>query len=167
MAREWRVGQGWDIHRLVPGRKLVLGGIEISHNKGLSGHSDADVLAHAIIDALLGATADGDIGTHYPDNDPAWKDASSIAMLRSVAERLRSRGWSVVNIDTTVIAESPRLGPYRDQIRESISAAIGINLRAVSLKAKTAEKLGAEGRGEAISAQAVAMVARDEERGTP
>jgi 2-C-methyl-D-erythritol 2,4-cyclodiphosphate synthase len=160
MTPEWRIGQGWDLHRLVPGRRLVLGGVEIPFERGLDGHSDADVLTHAIIDALLGALADGDIGTHFPDRDPAWKDASSLDLLRRVAQRVRDAGWKVGNLDTTVVAQVPRIGPHREQMRERIAQALGADPAVVSLKGKTAEGLGAEGRGEAISAQAVVLIWR-------
>ena len=154
----WRIGQGWDIHRLVPGRRLILGGVEIDHDRGLAGHSDADVLTHALIDALLGAAADGDIGTHFPDTDPAWKDASGLRMLAEVVRRLNSAGWDIHNVDVTVVAEKPRLGPHRERIRAQLAAAMRIDRDAVSFKAKTAEGLGPEGAGEAISAQAVALL---------
>ncbi len=157
-ASELRIGQGWDIHRLVPGRPLILGGVEIDHDHGLAGHSDADVLTHALIDALLGAAADGDIGTHFPDTDPAWKDASSLRMLVEVARRVRGAGWEIGNVDLTLVAERPRIGPYRDPIRTQLAAALGIDIGAVSLKAKTAEGLGPEGAQAAISAQAVALL---------
>ncbi len=158
MATGWRIGQGWDIHRLVAGRRLILGGVEIAHDRGLDGHSDADVLTHALIDALLGAAADGDIGTHFPDSDPAWKDASSLRMLAEVVRRVRVAGWEIGNVDLTLVAESPRIGPYREPIRRRLADGLRIGLEAVSLKAKTAEGLGPEGAGEAISAQAVVLL---------
>lgn len=157
-AIAWRVGQGWDIHRLAPGRRLVLGGVEIEHDLGLSGHSDADVVIHALIDAILGAVAGGDIGAYFPDTDPAWKDASSLLMLADVVRRVRAAGWEIGNVDLTVVAERPRLGPHRERIRTQLAAALGVGVDAVSFKAKTAEGLGPEGAGEAISAQAVALV---------
>ena len=160
MATDCRVGQGWDIHRLMPGRRLVLGGVLLEHDRGLAGHSDADVLTHALIDALLGATADGDIGVHFPDSAAAWKDASSLAMLQQVAVRLRGAGWKIGNVDLTVVAEAPKLGPHRERIQSSLARALGIDPERVSLKAKTAEGLGPEGTGEAISAQAVVLVRR-------
>ncbi len=155
---QWRVGQGWDIHRLEPNRKLVLGGVEIPFERGLRGHSDADVLTHALIDALLGALADGDIGTHFPDHDPAWKDASSLQLLATVVERVRERGWDIVNVDATVVAEAPKIGPHRESMRAHLAETLGIPHERVSVKAKTAERLGPEGRGEAISAQAVVLL---------
>lgn len=157
-ASGWRIGQGWDIHRLVPGRPLILGGVAIAHDRGLAGHSDADVLTHALIDALLGAAADGDIGTHFPDTDPTWQDASSLRMLVEVVRRVRAAGWEIGNVDLTVVAERPRLGPYRDPIRTQLAAALGIDIDAVSLKAKTAEGLGPEGAEAAISAQAAVLL---------
>jgi 2-C-methyl-D-erythritol 2,4-cyclodiphosphate synthase len=160
MSTEYRIGQGWDLHRLVVGRPLVLGGITIDHDKGLSGHSDADVLVHAVIDALLGALADRDIGSHFPDGDPAWRDARSIDMLRTVAERIRLDGWQAVNVDSTIIAEAPRLAVHRDAMRKKIASALEIAPAAVSVKAKTAEGVGAEGAGEAVSAQVVVLLGR-------
>jgi 2-C-methyl-D-erythritol 2,4-cyclodiphosphate synthase len=154
----WRVGQGWDIHRLEPGRRLILGGVEIEHDRGLVGHSDADVLTHAVIDALLGASAGGDIGTLFPDSDPVWTNAASLGMLAAVVGRLRSAGWRIGNVDATVIAQEPRIAPYRDRIRERLAGVLGVGADRVSLKAKTAEGLGAEGAGQAISAQAVVVL---------
>ncbi|MDO9540844.1 MAG: 2-C-methyl-D-erythritol 2,4-cyclodiphosphate synthase [Kiritimatiellia bacterium] len=153
-----RTGIGFDIHRLAPGRKLILGGVRIESDCGLAGHSDADVLCHAVIDALLGAVADGDIGTHFPDNDPCWKDADSLKMLASVAGRLRLKGTAVINIDATVLAEKPRLTPYREAMRGKLAQALGIEESKVSIKATTSETLGALGRGEGIAAMAVAAV---------
>jgi 2-C-methyl-D-erythritol 2,4-cyclodiphosphate synthase len=160
MNAECRVGQGWDLHRLVAGRPLVLGGVTIPYEKGLAGHSDADALAHAIADALFGALADGDIGAHFPDRDPAWKDASSLDLLRRAVQRVREAGWAIGNVDATVVAEAPRLGPHRDAMRAALAEALGVEVARVSVKAKTAEGLGPEGRGEAISAQAVVLLAR-------
>jgi 2-C-methyl-D-erythritol 2,4-cyclodiphosphate synthase len=160
MSAECRVGQGWDLHRLVAGRPLVLGGVTIPFEKGLQGHSDADVLTHAIIDALLGAVADGDIGTHFPDTDPVWRGISSLDLLRHALGRVRGAGWRVVNVDATVVAEHPKIAPHRDAMRAAIAQALGIDPAAVSVKAKTAEGLGAEGRSEAVSAQAVVLLAR-------
>ncbi len=159
MVDQWRVGQGWDIHALTPGRKLILGGVEIPFERGLAGHSDADVLTHALVDALLGAVADGDIGTHFPDSDPRWQDANSIQFLQSVHEQLVNAGWRIVNIDATIVAEAPQIGPYREQIRERLAGSLGIHTSQVSIKAKTAEGLGPEGAGQAISAQAVILLA--------
>jgi 2-C-methyl-D-erythritol 2,4-cyclodiphosphate synthase len=146
-----RVGIGYDSHRLVEGRPLILGGVEIPYERGLSGHSDADVLTHAVTDAVLGAAGAGDIGTHYPDTDAQWKDADSIGLLRSALARLDGR---VVNIDATVICEEPRIGPHRAAIEEALSDAVGAP---VSVKASTNEGLGAIGRGEGIAAIAVAL----------
>jgi 2-C-methyl-D-erythritol 2,4-cyclodiphosphate synthase len=160
MNDEIRVGQGWDLHRLVPGRPLVLGGVTIPYERGLAGHSDADALAHALIDALLGALAVGDIGTHFPDHDPAWKNAASLDLVRRVALHAREAGWTIGNVDATVIAEAPRLGPHREAMRAALASALGVPTDRVSIKAKTAEGLGPEGRGEAISAQAVVLLER-------
>ncbi|MBM3318170.1 MAG: 2-C-methyl-D-erythritol 2,4-cyclodiphosphate synthase [Candidatus Eisenbacteria bacterium] len=160
MADDLRIGQGWDIHRLVPGRRLVLGGVEIPFARGLLGHSDADVLLHAIVDALLGAIADADIGTHFSDTDPEWRDVASSRLLAGAAERARGAGWTIANIDATVVLEDPRIGPHRERMRAAIAAAAGVAVESVSVKAKTAEGLGVEGRGEAISAQAVVLVRR-------
>jgi 2-C-methyl-D-erythritol 2,4-cyclodiphosphate synthase len=146
-----RVGIGYDSHRLVEGRPLILGGVEIPYERGLSGHSDADVLTHAVTDAVLGAAGAGDIGTHYPDTDAEWKDADSIGLLRSALARLDGR---VVNVDATVICEEPRIGPHRAAIEEALSDAVGAP---VSVKASTNEGLGAIGRGEGIAAIAVAL----------
>ena len=154
-----RTGIGFDTHRLVEGRKLILGGIEIPHPVGLLGHSDADVLTHALMDALLGAIADGDIGQHFPDTDPRWEGADSIELLRAVVERLRSKGWQVVNVDITVLAERPKLKPYIPAMRKRLAEPLGIEVESVSVKATTVEGLGAIGRREGISAMAVAMVA--------
>lgn len=159
LSRLPRTGIGFDTHRLVEGRKLILGGIEIPHPVGLLGHSDADVLTHALMDALLGAIADGDIGQHFPDTDPRWEGADSIELLRAVVERLRSKGWQVVNVDITVLAERPKLKPYIPAMRERLAEPLGIEVESVSVKATTVEGLGAIGRREGISAMAVAMVA--------
>jgi len=153
-----RIGQGYDIHPLVAGRRLVLGGVEIPSDVGLEGHSDADVLVHAIMDALLGALALGDIGQHFPNTDERYRGVDSIRLLERVAELIRQHGARVVNVDSTVVAERPRVAPYVPAIRERISAALGIPASAISIKATTAEKLGALGRGEGISASAIALV---------
>jgi len=153
-----RVGIGFDTHRFKTGRRLVLGGVAIKGETGLDGHSDADVLCHAVIDALLGAVADGDIGRHFPDTDPAWKGACSIELLRTVARRLQAAGNAVNNVDTTLIAERPRVAPYADRMRKNIAEAIGIGVDRVSVKATTMEGMGALGRGEGIAAMAVASV---------
>lgn len=156
-----RIGQGFDIHALVAGRRLVVGGVAIGHDKGLAGHSDADVLLHAICDALLGAAALGDIGSHFPDSDPRYGGADSRMLLRAVAALLADRGWHVVNLDATIIAEAPRMAPHIAAMRENIAADVGVSLDCVSIKAKTAEKLGAVGRGEGIAADAVVLIDRE------
>ena len=153
-----RTGIGFDTHCLVACRPLILGGVEISHERGLLGHSDADVLTHAIMDALLGAIADGDIGRHFPPGEARWKDANSIALLRLVVERLHTQGWRVVNVDSTVLAEAPRLASHIPHMRTCLAGALGVEPSAVSVKATTNEGLGAIGRGEGISAMAVATV---------
>lgn len=155
-----RIGQGYDLHRLESGRPLVLGGVTVPFDKGLAGHSDADVVIHAIIDALLGAAAIGNIGLLFPDTDPAYRNANSLKLLESVAKRLRGDGFVIGNIDATIVAEAPRLNPYLPQMRERIAATLGVALSAVSIKVKTNERVGPEGRGEAISAQAVALIER-------
>ncbi len=153
-----RMGIGFDTHRLVEGRKLILGGVDIPHETGLLGHSDADVLTHAIMDALLGAIADGDIGQHFPDTDPKWAGADSIALLRAVVARLADQGWRVGNVDATVLAERPKLMPHLPAMRERLAAAMNVDVGAVSVKATTVEGLGAIGRREGISALATATV---------
>lgn len=150
-----RVGIGYDIHRLVCGRKLILGGVEIPFAKGLEGHSDADALLHALSDAMLGALALGDIGTHFPDDDPKYKDASSAALLGEVDKLVRREGYSVGNADTVVIAEKPKLGPFFADMRKKISGILKIDSARVSVKATTNERLGPIGRGEAIGASAI------------
>lgn len=153
-----RVGFGWDIHRLVEGRRLVLGGITIPFPKGLLGHSDGDALAHAIVDALLGAAALGDIGSHFPPTDPRYKDADSIALLAQVVRVLAQRGWRIRNVDSTVVAEQPTLRPFLDAMRQKLANCLGVPPDCVNIKAKTAEGLGPVGQQEAIAAYAVAMV---------
>lgn len=153
-----RVGLGNDIHCLVKGRKLILGGVEIPFEKGLLGHSDADSLTHAICDALLGAAALGDIGRHFPDNDPQWKDVDSLLVLRHVCELLRARGWSIVNVDATILAERPKMMPHIPAMNVRLAAAMGIDVVCINVKAKTNEGLDAVGRGEAIAAQAIALI---------
>lgn len=153
-----RIGFGYDIHILVSGRKLILGGVEIPFEKGLLGHSDADVLCHAISDALLGAAALGDIGILFPDTDPKFKDADSLKMLQQVAERVRAEGYEISNIDTTVVAEAPRLKPFRDAMIQNLSDALNLSPNQVSVKATTNEKMDATGRGEAIAAYAIALL---------
>ncbi len=153
-----RTGIGFDTHRLVEGRKLILGGVDIPHETGLLGHSDADVLTHAVMDALLGAVADGDIGRHFPDTDPKWAGADSVALLRAVVARLAAGGWRVGNVDATVLAERPKLLPHIPAMRGRLAEAMGVPVGAVSVKATTVEGLGAIGRREGISAMAVATV---------
>lgn len=153
-----RIGQGYDIHVLAEGRKLIVGGVTIPHERGLLGHSDADVLLHAICDALIGAAALGDIGQHFPDTDPRFAGIDSRKLLREVAQLLRARGYRVVNIDSTVIAQAPKLAPYIVAMRTNIAADLEVSLGDVSVKAKTAEMLGALGRGEGIAAQAVVLI---------
>jgi len=158
MSRKLRVGIGYDVHALTTGKKLVLGGVEIPHEKGLSGWSDADVLTHAIIDALLGAAAMADIGVHFPPGDPEYKQISSLVLLKKVKEKLAREGWQVNNIDATVIAEKPRLREFIDLMRQKLSQTLGIDISQVSVKASTSEHLGFIGRGEGIAAYAVALV---------
>jgi 2-C-methyl-D-erythritol 2,4-cyclodiphosphate synthase len=153
-----RVGIGYDIHKLVEGRKLILGGVEIPHSKGLLGHSDSDALTHAVCDALLGAAALGDLGAHFPDNDPRFSGASSISMLARVAGLLREKGYVIDNIDTVIMAEQPKLAPYISAMRERLSRILEIETDRVSIKAKTGEGLDAVGRGEAIAAHAVVLI---------
>lgn len=154
-----RIGLGIDYHRLVEGRKLVIGGVEIPYEKGLEGHSDADVLTHAICDALLGAAALGDIGRHFPDDDPTHLDRPSLEFLREVRDKVLHAGWVIRNVDATLLAQRPRLAPYFEHMRHNIAQALGLGTEAVSVKATTTEGLNAEGRGEGISAQAVALLA--------
>ena len=159
-----RIGTGFDSHRLEEGRKLILGGVEITHSRGLLGHSDADVIVHAIIDALFGSIADGDIGQHFPDTDPKWKGADSIELLKTAAGRLKSLGWKIVNTDATVIAQEPKLGPHIQKMRERIAEAMGVEKQQVSIKAKTNEGMGALGRREGIAVHAVALVEMEDEK---
>ena len=154
----FRIGQGFDVHALVAGRKLVIGGVEIAHDRGLLGHSDADVLLHAICDALLGAAALGDIGRHFPDSDARYKGIDSRELLRHVATLLRDRGFTPVNVDATIIAEAPRMAPHVALMVANIAADISIEASAVNVKATTTEKLGFTGRGEGIAAQAICLV---------
>jgi 2-C-methyl-D-erythritol 2,4-cyclodiphosphate synthase len=154
-----RIGQGFDAHALVSGRKLIIGGVHVPHEKGLAGHSDADVLIHAVCDALLGAAGLGDIGQHFPDSDARYKDIDSRKLLREVARLIESRRLKVVNVDATVIAQAPRLAPHVAAMRANLAADLGIAADAVNIKAKTTEKLGFVGRGEGIAAEAVALLA--------
>ena len=153
-----RIGHGYDVHRLTENRKLIIGGVEIPHDRGLLGHSDADVLTHAVMDALLGAAAMGDIGLHFPDTDERFKGADSIALLRHVTALLRTNGFSIGNIDATIIAQTPKMRPFIDQMRQNIASACGIDIGDVNVKATTEEKLGFTGSGEGISAHAVALI---------
>ena len=153
-----RIGQGFDVHPFAEGRRLVIGGVDIPHDRGLQGHSDADVLLHAICDALLGAAGLGDIGQHYPDSDAAFRDVDSRALLRDVAEKLKKKNLQIVNVDATVIAQAPRIAPYRERMIGNIAADLGVAPAAVSVKATTTERLGFAGRGEGIAAQAVALI---------
>ena len=154
----FRIGQGFDVHALVAGRRLVVGGVEIPHDKGLAGHSDADVLLHAICDALLGAAALGDIGRHFPDTDARYKDADSRALLRQVAQRVREAGYGVANLDATIIAQAPRMAPHIPRMVANIAEDVGMDGAAVNVKATTTEELGFTGRGEGIAAQAVCLL---------
>jgi 2-C-methyl-D-erythritol 2,4-cyclodiphosphate synthase len=157
---EFRVGQGYDVHALVPGRRLVIGGVQIAHSHGLLGHSDADVLLHAITDALLGAAGLGDIGRHFPDTDARWLGADSAALLREACERVRAQGWEIGNVDATIVAQVPRMAPHLAAMVRAVAAALGVAEGRVNLKAKTTERLGFAGRGEGIEAQAVALLHR-------
>lgn len=160
MSESKRIGIGYDIHRLVEGRKLILGGVEIPFEKGLLGHSDSDVLTHAICDALLGAAALGDLGTHFPNNDPRWAGASSLDLLAQVVQLLNEQGFGVTNVDATVMAEQPTLKPHVDSMRERLAAVLGVDADRVSVKAKTSEGLESVGRNEAMAAQAVVLIHR-------
>ncbi|MCI8527848.1 MAG: 2-C-methyl-D-erythritol 2,4-cyclodiphosphate synthase [Lachnospiraceae bacterium] len=153
-----RVGMGYDVHRLAEGRELVMGGVKIPYEKGLLGHSDADVLLHAIMDALLGAAALGDIGKHFPDNDPAYEGISSLVLLEKVGEQLASKSFLIENIDATIIAQAPKMRPYIDAMRENIARVLGLDTGHVNVKATTEEGLGFTGKGEGISAQAICLL---------
>ncbi len=155
-----RVGHGYDVHRLTTGRALILGGVTVPYDRGLDGHSDADVLVHAVMDALLGAAAAGDIGKLFPDNDEAFRGISSMELLRRVKVHLNSLSYAVVNIDATVVAQAPKLSPYREEMRRNIADALGIDAAQVSVKATTEEHLGFTGRGEGIAAHAVVLIER-------
>ncbi len=154
----FRVGEGWDIHALVPGRKLILGGVEIPFERGLMGHSDADVLLHAITDALLGAAALGDIGTHFPDTDEQFRGADSMVLITEALRRVRERGFDIGNIDCTVIAQAPKLMPWIPLMRRNIAQALAISVDQINVKAKTAEKMGPVGEGKAMEARAMALL---------
>ena len=154
----FRIGEGWDTHALVPGRKLILGGVEVPHTVGLLGHSDADVLLHAIIDALLGAAGLGDIGSHFPDTDARFKGADSIVLLRETGRLLAERGQRIGNIDSTIVAQAPKLAPHIPAMRVRIAEALGLQQEQVNVKAKTAEKLGPVGQGLSLEARAIALL---------
>ena len=153
-----RIGEGWDVHALVPGRKLILGGVEIAHSAGLLGHSDADVLLHAITDAVLGAAGLGDIGRHFPDTDAQFKGANSSVLLQEAMRRVRAHGWELVNVDSTIVAQAPKLAPHMAAINAGVAQALGVPLDQVNVKAKTAEKLGPVGMGQSMEARAVALL---------
>ncbi|MFO1195785.1 MAG: 2-C-methyl-D-erythritol 2,4-cyclodiphosphate synthase [Burkholderiaceae bacterium] len=157
---DFRIGQGYDVHALVPGRRLVVGGVEIPHSHGLLGHSDADVLLHAITDALLGAAALGDIGRHFPDSDARWRGADSRVLLREAAGKVRAAGFEIGNVDSTIVAQAPRMAPHVGDMVRAIAADLGVEAARVNVKAKTTERLGFAGRGEGIEAQAVALIRR-------
>lgn len=154
----FRIGEGWDVHALVPGRKLIIGGVEITHSMGLLGHSDADVLLHAITDALLGAAGLGDIGTHFPDTDVRFKGADSVMLLTEAMRRVRIEGWQLGNVDSTVVAQAPKLAAHIPFMRGHIAAALGVTVAQVNVKAKTAEKLGPVGQGLAMEARAAVLL---------
>jgi 2-C-methyl-D-erythritol 2,4-cyclodiphosphate synthase len=153
-----RIGEGWDVHALVPGRKLILGGVEIAHSAGLLGHSDADVLLHAITDAVLGAAGLGDIGRHFPDTDAQFKGANSSVLLQEAMRRVREKGWGLVNVDSTIVAQAPKLAPHMAAINAGVALALGVALDQVNVKAKTAEKLGPVGMGQSMEARAVVLL---------
>jgi 2-C-methyl-D-erythritol 2,4-cyclodiphosphate synthase len=159
-AFDIRVGEGWDVHQLVAGRKLILGGVEVPHGMGLLGHSDADVLLHAITDALLGAAGLGDIGRHFPDTDPAFAGSDSHKLLAEAVRRVRVAGWEVVNVDSTIVAQAPKMAPHIEAMRERIAHALAIPVERTSVKAKTAEKMGPVGEGRAIETRAVCLLVR-------
>ncbi len=158
--RSFRVGEGWDTHALVTGRPLILGGVTIAHTHGLLGHSDADALLHAITDALLGAASLGDIGQHFSDADPSFKNADSLQLLKIAFERVQTAGYALINIDSTIIAQAPKLAPYIPSMRATIANALGVAMDAVNVKAKTAEKMGPVGERRAIEARAVCLLLR-------
>ncbi|MFN7935090.1 MAG: 2-C-methyl-D-erythritol 2,4-cyclodiphosphate synthase [Bryobacteraceae bacterium] len=160
MGPQYRTGLGWDVHRIVTGRPMILGGVRVECDFGLEGHSDADIVAHAITDAILGAACLGDIGMHFPDTDPQWKGADSLKLLAHAVSLAKQAGYDVVNIDTTVILERPKLKDYRLSIRESLAACVGIALDCMSVKFKTAEKVGPVGEGRSAEAQAIALLIR-------
>jgi 2-C-methyl-D-erythritol 2,4-cyclodiphosphate synthase len=160
LSADLRIGEGWDTHALVPGRPLMLGGVHIAHSHGLLGHSDADALLHAVTDALLGAAGLGDIGRHFPDTDAQFKGADSLALLAEAARRVRAAGWDIVNVDSTVVAQAPKLAPHIPAMAARIAQALAIDVARVNVKAKTAEKMGPVGEGRAIEARAVCLLQR-------
>lgn len=160
MENTFRIGYGYDVHKLVEGEKLILGGVTIPHEYGLEGHSDADVLLHAISDAMLGSLALGDIGKHFPDTDPSLKNADSRVLLTKIFERIKEEGYLVVNIDSTIVAQQPKLAPYIDDMRTNIAEDLELERNQVSVKATTSEELGFEGRKQGVSAKAVVLIAR-------
>jgi 2-C-methyl-D-erythritol 2,4-cyclodiphosphate synthase len=155
-----RIGEGWDTHALVPGRPLVLGGVTIPYERGLLGHSDADALLHAITDALFGAAGLGDIGRHFPDTDERFRGADSVVLLQEAVRRVREAGWKLVNVDSTIVGQAPKLAPHIDAMRSRIAEALGVAAQQVNVKAKTAEKLGPVGMGQSIEARAVVLLMR-------
>jgi 2-C-methyl-D-erythritol 2,4-cyclodiphosphate synthase len=156
-----RIGLGYDVHRFVEGRPLVLGGVKIPFERGLLGHSDADVLVHAVMDAVLGAMRAGDIGLHFPDTDPEYEGCSSVELLERVGSLMRAEGWRLLDVDTVLVLEEPRISPFRDAMRESIARALGVDVGSIGVKATTSEGLGFTGRGEGVAAQAVVLLERD------
>ena len=160
MGDDRRIGLGYDVHAFAEGRELVLGGVRIEHSRGLLGHSDADVLVHALMDAILGAMRAGDIGRLFPDTDPAYAGASSIGLLAMVGELMRDRGWRLVDADTVVVLEEPRISPHRDAMRAAMAAALGVPVESIGVKATTTEGLGVAGRREGVAAQAVVLLER-------
>ena len=157
-APPFRIGEGWDVHALVPGRPLMIGGVRVPHTHGLLGHSDADVLLHAIADAILGAAALGDIGRHFSDTDPQFKGADSAVLLAEAASRVRAKGLEIGNIDSTIVAQAPKLAPHIEKMRERIAQVLALDVEQVNVKAKTAEKMGAVGQQQAMEARAVALL---------
>lgn len=160
MSLDLRIGEGWDTHALVAGRPLVLGGVTIPHTHGLAGHSDADALLHAITDALFGAAGLGDIGRHFPDTDETYRGADSRVLLEEAARRVRAAGWEIVNVDSTIVAQAPRMAPHIDAMRERIAAALSVTIDRVNVKAKTAEKMGPVGEGRSIETRAVCLLVK-------
>lgn len=163
MEKVYRSGIGFDVHKLVEGRKCIIGGVDIPHEKGLLGHSDADVLLHAISDALLGASGLGDIGTYFPDTDPAFKGADSLELLKKVGEEVKKAGFEIVNIDSVVMCERPKVNPHKDKMKANIARVLEIDVTQVGIKGTTTEKLGFTGRGEGIASQAIAMISQNKD----